>query len=96
MTYYQEEQNLFTSENGTIAFNGEGTPLQGSMIDVDWLNGVPYVQVAYNLMDGKSWHQIEGQKFHFVPFCLQSRFVVCQDGVDKERGPQGPQGSPGP
>lgn len=95
-TYYQEEQDLFTSENGTIAFNvGGGTPLQGAMADVDWLASVPYVQISYNLMDGKGWHNIEGQKFHSVPFSLQSRFVVCQDGSDGLVGPIGPQGAQG-
>ena len=95
-TYYQEEQDLVTSQNGTIAFNvGDGTPLQGTMSDVDWLAGVPYVQIAYNLMDGKGWHQIDGQKFYAVPFCLQSRFVVCQDGPDGLQGPAGPAGPNG-
>ena len=96
IVYYEEEQDLVTSENGTIAFNvGEGTPLQGSMSDVDWLAGVPYVQIAYNLMDGKGWHQIVGHKFHAVPFCLQSRFVVCQDGRDGIPGITGPAGPNG-
>ncbi len=95
--YYQEEQDLFTTENGTIAFNvGEGTALQGAMADVDWLASVPYVQISYNLMDGKGWHSIPGQKFYAVPFALQSKFVVCEDGASGADGPQGPQGPSGP
>ena len=92
-TYYQEEQDLLSTENGVIAFNvGDGVALQGAIADVDWLAGVPYVQVAYNLMDDKGWHQLEGKKFHSVPFSLNSRFVVCQDGPDGQQGPTGPQG----
>ena len=76
-TYYQEEQDLISSTNGVIAFNvGNGTPLQGAMSDVDWLAEVPYVQISYNLLDGKGWHDIPGQKFHSVPFSLNSRFVA--------------------
>ena len=102
-TYYQEEQDLISSTNGVIAFNvGNGTPLQGAMSDVDWLAEVPYVQISYNLLDGKGWHDIPGQKFHSVPFSLNSRFVVCQDGPDGIpgeiglQGPQGPAGAQGP
>ena len=96
-TYYQEEQDLLSTENGVIAFNvGDGVALQGAIADVDWLAGVPYVQVAYNLMDDKGWHQLEGKKFHSVPFSLNSRYVVCQDGPDGQQGPAGPQGPSGP
>lgn len=41
--------------------------------------------------DGKSF-----QLSSSVPFCLHSRYVVCQAGLDGLTGPQGAQGEQGP
>lgn len=95
--YFQEQHSVVSSAAGTIDFSiGKGTILQGAMKNIDWLASVPFVGIEYNLLDGKGWQVTEVQKFRAVPFCLESRFVVCQDGERGIDGAQGPQGLPGP
>ena len=78
--YYQEQQAVTSTEAGTIDFTiGKGDILQGKVTNIDWLAGVPYIGIEYNLLDGKGWQNTGTQKFEAVPFCLESKYVVCQD-----------------
>jgi len=95
--YYLEEQKLISSPGGTIAFSvGSGVAMQGSFADIDWLVGVPYITVSYNLIDGQGWQELATTQFGSVPFCLESKYIYCQDGPQGDPGQQGPQGAQGP
>jgi len=94
--YYQEEHEITTSEAGTIAFTiGNGIKVQGDFSNISWIDGVPYINIAYNLLDGNSWQDTGTIQFSSVPFCLESKFVFCQDGADGEEGPRGQSGPAG-
>lgn len=94
--YYQELQELSSSPSGTIAFAiGSGTAISGQFSNIDWLAGIPYINVAYDLGDGKGWQDTGTSRFSSVPFCLESKYVFCLDGSDGETGDQGPQGQTG-
>lgn len=95
--YYKEEMALSSNANGSISFViGSGNPITGTIEEVKWLEGVPYVQISYNLSDGKGWHQLPSKQFKSVPFCLRSKYVTCQRGVVGETGRQGAEGRQGP
>ncbi len=95
--YYQELQSVTSSEAGTIDFTiGKGDILQGKLTNIEWLAGVPYIGIEYNLLDGKGWQQTAVEEFKSVPFCLESKYVVCQDGIPGPSGQTGPQGPAGP
>lgn len=96
-TFYQEKHLLTTSENGLVSFNvGRGDAVMGSMADVDWLSGIPYISGTYSLDDGAGVRNLGLQGFHSVLFCLNSKHIVCQDGPAGVEGPTGEQGPPGP
>lgn len=95
--YYQEEQTMTSHASGTLDFSiGSGELLQGSLSNIDWLAGVPYISVDYDLLDGAGWQETGVAQFRAVPFCLESKYVVCQDGVPGIRGREGAEGEPGP
>ena len=95
--FYQEAHTLTTNENGLFQLViGEGSPLEGAMSNVDWLESIPYMGVVYDLADGRGAIDLGAIKFNAVPFSLYSKFVVCQDGLQGPDGPEGPQGAQGP
>ena len=95
--YFQEEHLLTSSSNGTISLTiGTGNRSIGVMSDIDWLFGVPFIQISYNLMDNKGWFHLDAKQFNSVFFCLNSKYITCIDGVDGAQGAQGPQGPQGP
>lgn len=106
IAYYSEAQEVQTDENGIFNFViGEGTPLSGSMGDVDWLGSVPYLDISYDLRDGEGDRFLGVTSFSAVPFALYSKYIYCLPGEPGVRGlngpagevgPQGPQGAQGP
>jgi len=95
--YYQELQEVTTDQNGVFNINiGEGTSLQGTMDDVDWLASVPFIEVEYDLSDGQGSQSLGYTQFNSVPFCFHSKYVVCQQGPQGFPGQNGPAGPVGP
>lgn len=91
--YFQEQHILTSDENGVLAFNvGNGAALEGSFDDIDWLAGVPFINVEYDLGDNNGIRSLGTQEFNSVLFCLESKYVTCEDGPDGPAGPQGPEG----
>lgn len=94
---YREQEPLVTNAHGSVNYVvGSGIRLNGSMSTIDWLVGVPYILVEYDLLDGKGWQQTNTVQMSLVPFCLYSKYVVCQKGLTGGIGPQGPVGEQGP
>jgi len=97
--YFSERHVLKTDENGIFNFViGDGEALIGSLSNVDWLSSIPYINVQYDINDGKGSKSLGYSKFNSVPFCFKSKFIVCQkglDGIDGAIGPQGPEGARG-
>jgi len=95
--FYEEEHELTSSATGTISMViGEGQASTGKLSDVDWLSGVPYIGISYNLLDGQGWRATNAKKFNAVPFCFESKYIVCDDGPQGIRGQTGPSGFQGP
>lgn len=95
--FYEEEHELKSSATGTISMViGEGQVTTGKISDIDWLSGVPHISISYNLLDGRGWKSTGAKRFNAVPFCLESKYIVCSDGPQGVPGPQGPQGFQGP
>jgi len=95
--YYREEQVIQARENGVFSFNvGEGNAQEGTMDDIAWLDGVPFISVSYDLANGAGVISLDPVRFNAVPFCLSSKYIVCQDGLPGLQGPQGPTGPQGP
>lgn len=95
--YLVEAHDIKTDNQGV--FNlviGAGTELAGSIDAIDWLASVPYIDVTYNLNDGKGDVALGQTRFNTVPFCFQSKYIVCQEGRQGPLGPQGAQGPQGP
>lgn len=94
--YFQEQHLLTSDENGVLSFNvGNGAALAGSFDDIDWLAGVPFINVEYDLGDNNGIRSLGTQEFNSVLFCLESRFVTCESGLDGAEGAQGPEGPQG-
>lgn len=94
--YYNEVKDINTSDDGI--FNlivGEGIPVTGAFNDIDWLGGVPYITIEYDLNNGQGLQSLGTTRFNAVPFCFSSKYVVCQAGADGVQGPQGEQGERG-
>lgn len=95
--FYQEEHELTSSATGTISMViGEGQASIGKLRDVDWLASIPYIGISYNLMDGQGWIATGAKKFSAVPFCFESKYIVCDNGTQGVPGPEGATGPPGP
>ncbi len=101
--YYKESQLVNTDDSGTMSFKvGQGDVQLGAFDNIAWLVGIPYITIEYDLNDNNGMRSLGTTRFKSVMFAIESRHVVCQDGLDGPvgapgaQGPQGIQGPPGP
>lgn len=95
--FYKESHLIKSDENGTISLNvGRGDLIEGNFESIDWLDGIPYLTVEYTLNDNKGLRNLGTIPFQSVMFCLESKYVVCQEGHEGAVGPEGEIGPQGP
>lgn len=98
--YYEERHSVKVDQHGIFRLTiGEGSPLLGSMQDVNWMLNIPRMEVSYDLGNGEGFQSLGISEFNAVPFCFYSERIFCLDGPQGTQGPQGPQGwegDPGP
>ncbi len=94
--FYRELQTLTTDANGVFQLIiGEGQNVAGSFEEIDWLSGIPYIGVEYDLLEGNGLYDLGFNQFSSVPFCFHSKYIVCQQGPRGNDGPDGPRGETG-
>ncbi len=89
---FVEQHTVTTNQNGLVTFViGEGSEVNGSLQDIEWLNGPFFIRIDKDLT-GDGVFDISGiNEVLSVPFALYAQ----NSGTPGPEGPQGPPGPPG-
>lgn len=89
---YIETHNVTTGTNGDFELViGDGTPVAGTLGDVDWTADSHYLNVSFDPDGGTNYLDAGSTEFLSVPYAM-----YAPEAVYGPRGQQGPQGPTGP
>jgi len=90
--FYVETHNEMTNANGLYSVQiGNGSPVSGSVITIDWSNGPYFIKTETDPNGGSNYTLIGSSELLSVPYAL----YAANGGVAGPQGPQGPQGNQG-
>lgn len=80
---YQETQSTVTSDRGLFVVRiGEGSPVEGSIQDIDWSQSPFYLRVEMDPNGGSGFVQIGASQLYSVPYALYADKAGNSSGSD--------------
>ncbi|MCD4697997.1 MAG: hypothetical protein K8S16_17370, partial [Bacteroidales bacterium] len=84
---YQETHPVITNGFGLANLNiGEGTPVSGTFISIDWGTGTKFMEVELDPSGGSSYLSMGTSQLISVPYALYSENTANTDDADADPG----------
>ena len=80
---YEEIHNPITSANGTVSLEiGGGSPVKGSLSEIDWSSGTYFIQTLVDINGGTSYKLQGASQLLSVPYALHAKTAerIADDG----------------
>ena len=96
-SYIESHSNVATGADGEFEVAiGRGTPVAGTLADVDWLDHNHFLMVAVDPLGGTNYLNAGTTEFLSVPYAFYApEALFGPRGVQGAQGPPGPQGPAG-